>query len=70
VEIADGVHVSGMSMVSRSISEPGVYTGSIPAMPHEEWRRNFARLRQLDDMARRLRRLEKLLEKNQNEDPA
>jgi UDP-3-O-[3-hydroxymyristoyl] glucosamine N-acyltransferase len=67
VDIADGVHVSGMSMVSRSISEPGVYTGSIPAMPHEEWRRNFARLRQLDDMARRLRRLEMLLEKNRDE---
>jgi UDP-3-O-[3-hydroxymyristoyl] glucosamine N-acyltransferase len=61
VELADGVHVSGMSMVSRSIREPGVYTGSIPAMPHEEWRRNFARLRQLDDMARRIRRLEDLL---------
>ncbi len=58
VEIADGVHVSGMSMVSRSIRERGTYSGGIPAMPHEEWRRNFARLRQLDDMARRLRALE------------
>ena len=61
VEIGDGVHVSGMSMVSRSIRDPGVYTGSIPAMPHAEWRRNFARLKQLDDMARRLRRLESKL---------
>jgi UDP-3-O-[3-hydroxymyristoyl] glucosamine N-acyltransferase len=58
VEIADGVQVSGMSMVSRSIRDPGVYTGSIPAMPHEEWRRNFARLKQLDEMARRIRQLE------------
>lgn len=61
VEIADGVHVSGMSMVSRSIREPGAYTGSIPAMPHETWRRNFARLKQLDDMAQRIRALEKAL---------
>jgi UDP-3-O-[3-hydroxymyristoyl] glucosamine N-acyltransferase len=61
VEIGDDVHVSGMSMVSRSIRDPGVYTGSIPAMPHAEWRRNFARLKQLDDMARRLRRLESQL---------
>lgn len=66
VEIADGVHVSGMSMVSRSLAEPGVYTGSIPAMPHDEWRRNFARLKQLDDMARRLRRLESQLAKCSN----
>jgi UDP-3-O-[3-hydroxymyristoyl] glucosamine N-acyltransferase len=65
VEIGDGVHVSGMSMVSRSLREPGVYTGSIPAMPHGDWRRNFARLKQLDDMARRIRRLEGLLEEIQ-----
>ena len=61
VEIADGVQVSGMSMVSRNIREPGVYTGSIPAMPHDQWKRNFARLKQLDDMVRRLRKLEAAL---------
>lgn len=27
-----GLDVSGMDMVRRSIREPGVYTGSIPAM--------------------------------------
>ncbi len=61
VELADHVHVSGMSMVSRSIREPGVYVGSIPAMPHEEWRKNFVRIRQLDEMSRRIKTLEKRL---------
>lgn len=61
IELADHVHISGMSMVSRSIREPGVYVGSIPAMPHDEWRKNFARLRQLDEMARRIKTLEKQL---------
>jgi UDP-3-O-[3-hydroxymyristoyl] glucosamine N-acyltransferase len=61
IELADHVHVSGMSMVSRSIREPGVYVGSIPAMPLGDWRRNFARLRQLDEMARRLKILERKL---------
>lgn len=61
IELADHVHISGMSMVSRSIREPGVYVGSIPAMPHEDWRKNFARLRQLDEMARRIKTLEKKL---------
>jgi UDP-3-O-[3-hydroxymyristoyl] glucosamine N-acyltransferase len=69
VEIADGVHVSGMSMVSRSLREPGTYTGSIPAMPHDEWRRNFARLKQLDDMARRLRALEAELAAQRRAEP-
>ena len=69
IELADHVHISGMSMVSRSIREPGVYVGSIPAMPHEEWRKNFARLRQLDDMARRIKMLErKLAEIDQDTD--
>lgn len=58
IEIADNVHVSGMTMVSRSLRKSGVYTGSIPAMSHDQWKKNFARLKQLDDMARRLRALE------------
>lgn len=62
VELADNVHVSGMSMISRNIREAGVYTGSIPAMPHDQWKKNFARLKQLDDMARRLRAIETAFE--------
>ncbi len=61
IELADGVHVSGASVVSRSLKEPGVYTGGVLAMPHKTWQKNIARIRQLDDMARRLRRLEKAL---------
>jgi len=66
VEIADNVHVSGMSMVSRNLREPGVYTGSIPAMPHDQWKKNFARLKQLDDMMRRLRTLEAATKQQKN----
>lgn len=61
LELADGVHISGMTAVTHSIREPGVYTSTVPAMPHARWRKNFARLKQLDDMARRLRALEKAL---------
>ena len=61
IELADGVHVSGASVVSRSLKEPGVYTGGVLAMPHKTWQKNIARIKQLDDMARRLRKLEKLL---------
>ncbi|WP_456407871.1 UDP-3-O-(3-hydroxymyristoyl)glucosamine N-acyltransferase [Thiolapillus sp.] len=62
IELADGVHVSGASVVSRSLREPGVYTGGVLAMPHKVWQKNIARIKQLDSMARRLKTLEKALE--------
>lgn len=61
IELTDNVHVTGFSMVTRSIDEPGVYAGGIPAISHAEWGRNFARIRKLDEMAKKIRALEKQL---------
>lgn len=61
VELADHVHVSGVTSVTRSIKQAGVYTGTVPAMEHASWLRNFARLRHLDDMVRRVKALEREL---------
>ena len=61
VELADHVHVSGVTSVTRSIKEPGLYTGTVPAMEHGVWLKNFARLRHLDDMVRRVKQLEREL---------
>ncbi len=58
LEIADDVHITACSLVTNSISQAGVYSASIKAEPVEKWRRNAARLRQLDEIARRLSRLE------------
>jgi len=57
-EIADDVHITGMSFVAHSIRKPGVYSSGTPLEPNRDWRRNYARFHQLDDMARRLRNLE------------
>jgi UDP-3-O-[3-hydroxymyristoyl] glucosamine N-acyltransferase len=59
ISIADGVTISGMTLVSKSITAPGTYTSSLPFMPHAEWLRNAAQLRRLDDLARAVRRLER-----------
>jgi UDP-3-O-[3-hydroxymyristoyl] glucosamine N-acyltransferase len=59
LEIADDVVVTGQSMVSRSLTRPGSYSSALPVDESRRWRRNSARFRQLDDMARRLRRLER-----------
>lgn len=59
LEIADGVVITAFSLVSASIREPGSYSGSLPLDETVSWRRNSVRFRQLDDLARRLRRLER-----------
>lgn len=62
LKIGDDVHFSGMAMVTRSFEQSGIYSSGIPAMPASEWRRNVARFRHLDEMTRRLRRLEQEVE--------
>lgn len=57
IEIADDVHVMGAAVVSHTIREPGTYAGS-PLEPYQDWLRNAVRMRQLDDLARRLKALE------------
>jgi UDP-3-O-[3-hydroxymyristoyl] glucosamine N-acyltransferase len=62
LRIADNVHFSGMAMVTRSVREAGTYSSGIPAMPAKDWRRLVVRLRQLEDMAKRLKALEERLD--------
>jgi UDP-3-O-[3-hydroxymyristoyl] glucosamine N-acyltransferase len=61
IEVCDGVFVTGMTMVTRSITEPGAYSSGTAMQPAGEWRKSAARIRQLDEMARRLKELEKQL---------
>jgi UDP-3-O-[3-hydroxymyristoyl] glucosamine N-acyltransferase len=62
LEIADGVHVSTNTLVTKSITKAGAYTGWIPFQEHAEWARNFARLRHLDAMNDKIRALERAFE--------
>lgn len=61
IEVCDNVFVTGMTMVTRSITEPGSYSSGTAMQPAGEWRKSAARIRQLDEMARRLQQLEKRL---------
>ncbi len=56
--ICDKVTIAGMASVNVSIREPGFYASSPPLEPHRDWLRNSARFKQLDSIAKRLRRLE------------
>ncbi len=57
--IADHVHVSAMSLVSRSLLKPGVYTGVFPIDDNAAWEKNAATLRQLHSLRDRIKALEK-----------
>lgn len=60
LHITDKVMISAMSLVSQSIAESGVYSSGTGLLESKEWKRNIVRFRQLDDMAKRLRELEKI----------
>ncbi|VXB63645.1 UDP-3-O-(3-hydroxymyristoyl)-glucosamine N-acyltransferase [Pseudomonas sp. 8AS] len=61
IEVCDNVFVTGMTMVTRSITEPGAYSSGTAMQTAADWKKSAARIRQLDDMARRLRDMEKRL---------
>ena len=59
LSICDGAIISAMSLVTRSIREPGMHTGVFPLMANAQWEQAAATLRQLPRLRDRLRRLER-----------
>jgi UDP-3-O-[3-hydroxymyristoyl] glucosamine N-acyltransferase len=55
IEIADKVRIGPMSLVTHSRAEAGEYNSGTPLQPAKQWRRNAARFKQLDAMARKMR---------------
>jgi len=54
LEICDKVMITAMSLVTHSIREPGEYSSGTPLMDNRSWRKNAARFKQLDALARRI----------------
>ena len=59
LDIADNVHLTGMTLVTKSIKKAGVYSSGTAVEPNAKWRRNVVRFRQLDELANRVKKLEK-----------
>ncbi|MBT2988554.1 MAG: UDP-3-O-(3-hydroxymyristoyl)glucosamine N-acyltransferase [gamma proteobacterium symbiont of Ctena orbiculata] len=57
--IGDNVHFSAATLVTRSFTAAGYYSGNLPAMENAAWRRVVARLRKLESMARDMKFLKK-----------
>ncbi len=56
--ICDRVEITAMSLVTQSIGEPGRYSSGTGLMPSRHWKRNVVVFRKLDDLYKRLRKLE------------
>lgn len=65
LKVADGVHITAMTMVIKSLDKPGVYSSGTGVQPNSDWKKSIARLRRLDSMAERLKKLEKQLNSNE-----
>jgi UDP-3-O-[3-hydroxymyristoyl] glucosamine N-acyltransferase len=58
LRLADHVHVSAGTVISRSVLEPGTYTGMFPFDRNESWAKNTAVVRHLAQLLDRVRALE------------
>lgn len=58
LQIADKVHISAMSLVTKSIREPGSYSSGTAMQETKAWRRNAVRFGQLDNWCQRITALE------------
>lgn len=58
--ICDGVVVTGKSFVSTSIHKPGYYSSGLTVDEAGKFRKNAARFKQLDDLARQFRKLQRV----------
>ncbi|MFT7235356.1 MAG: UDP-3-O-[3-hydroxymyristoyl] glucosamine N-acyltransferase [Methylophagaceae bacterium] len=58
LKITDGVIITGMSMVTKSITKPGSYSSGIPAEASNQWHKNVIRYRQIEKLIERVKKLE------------
>ena len=58
----------GFGMVSRSLAGPGVYSSGLPITESKVWRRQVARVRNLESLVQRIKKLEGVAGPEQDED--
>ncbi len=58
IEICDDVHISGFTLVTKSIAKPGAYSSGVPFTTHELWLKNMVQLRHLGELAEKFQALQ------------
>jgi len=63
LEITDHVQLTGMSMVTKSLLKPGIYSSGMSVTPNIDWKKNHVWLKRLGDTSKKIRDLEKQVRK-------
>jgi UDP-3-O-[3-hydroxymyristoyl] glucosamine N-acyltransferase len=61
LRLADHVDIAACTLISKSITEAGSYTGAFPFDKTEAWRKNAVQIRHLDELMKRIQVLEQQL---------
>ncbi|HEY9030905.1 MAG TPA: UDP-3-O-(3-hydroxymyristoyl)glucosamine N-acyltransferase [Kangiella sp.] len=61
LKVCDKAHITATTFVNKSITEPGAYSSGTTFQTNKEWHKSAVRFRQLDEMWRKLKQLEKEL---------
>jgi UDP-3-O-[3-hydroxymyristoyl] glucosamine N-acyltransferase len=64
VTICDDVIVGAAAVVTKDITEPGLYSSFFAAEPDKSWKRKVARFRRIESLNDRVKQLEKAAKKN------
>ncbi len=59
IAIADGVVLNAASTITQSIVESGRYGSAMPLLPVSKWRRTYAAISRIDELVKRVRKLER-----------
>jgi UDP-3-O-[3-hydroxymyristoyl] glucosamine N-acyltransferase len=65
LELADNVHISAATVVTRSLTRAGQYTGMFPIDDNARWEKNAATLKQLHSLRERIKALSRLLKQHE-----
>ena len=66
--IADNVEISGKTLITKSITQAGSYSGGYPFEESRAWRRNAVQIRHLDELVKQVKQLEKRLAQLERKD--
>lgn len=64
MEICDNVVITGMGMVMRPVTEPGIYSSGIPLQPNKTWRKTAVLAMNIDKIDKRLKIVENKIREN------
>lgn len=65
--ISDNVTITGMGMVMRPITKPGVYSSGIPVQSNKVWRKTATLVMNINKLSKRVKVLERMVEKGDTE---